>query len=32
MEHAEADRFLRKHDGSGTQRTNAFLPSIICGG
>ena len=24
-EHREADRFLRKHDGSGTQRTYAYL-------
>ncbi len=25
IEHAEADRFLREHDGSGTQRTYAYL-------
>ena len=24
-EHPEADRFLRRHDGSGTQRTYAYL-------
>ncbi|MFD9669927.1 hypothetical protein ACFWAY_51725 [Rhodococcus sp. NPDC059968] len=24
-EHREADRFLREHDGSGTQRTYAYL-------
>jgi hypothetical protein len=24
-EHAEADRFLRKHEGSGTQRTYAYV-------
>jgi hypothetical protein len=24
-EHSEADRFLRAHDGSGTQRTYAYL-------
>lgn len=24
-EHGEADRFLREHDGSGTQRTYAYL-------
>jgi hypothetical protein len=32
MEPAEPDRFLLKHDGSGAQRTNAFLLSIIRGG
>jgi hypothetical protein len=24
-EHSDADRFLRTHDGSGTQRTYAYL-------
>ena len=24
-EHAEADRFLRRHEGSGTQRTYAYV-------